>query len=184
MSINPFEAFGVNANDVDENVFRIPRDKYNVVLQEAGLKEYKDIPYFELVWAVDPKQDNPAKAAHSGKTAKDMYRLTPWTPADADDWKTRNARTISSYKKALLDLGVPANMIQQFNPEVHGPKLVGLRGTAIMGPQKNNPEFNAISNFTRANSSASGTSPAAPAAVAPVEQESAEKVDDLLTDWA
>jgi hypothetical protein len=168
-----FSAFGVNPNDVDENPFSIPKNKYNVVLSDAGVKEFNSIPYFVIEWSV-------ADGAHKGKTASDMHRMIPWTSADRDDWEAMNARALSGFKKALLDLGIPANALSQFNPNTHGPKLVGIKGTATMGPQKNKPEYNSISNFTRKTASAEVAQPSAASSETPAVQ---ENISGLLEGW-
>lgn len=170
-----FSAFGVNPNDVDENPFSIPKNSYNVVLSDAGVKEFSNIEYFVIEWSV---ADGPQK----GKTASDMHRMQPWTPSERDDWEAMNVRTLSSFKKALLDLGIPANSLGQFNPRTMGNKLVGIKGTATMGPQKNKPEYNSISNFTRKTSTATAGAPAVEASSGtPAAQ---ENIAALLGDWS
>lgn len=168
-----FSAFGVNPNDVDENPFSIPKNSYNVVLSDAGVKEFKNIEYFVIEWSI-------ADGAHKGKTVSDMHRMQPWTPAERDDWEAMNVRAVSSFKKALLDLGIPASALGQFNPRTMGSKLVGIKGTATVGPQKNRPEYNSLSNFTRKTASQE----VAPVSAAPSEAPAAqENIADLLGDW-
>jgi hypothetical protein len=176
-----FSAFGVNPNDVDENPFSIPKNSYNVFLSDAGVKEFKNIEYFVIEWSI-------ADGAHKGKSVSDMHRMQPWTPAERDDWEAMNVRAVSSFKKALLDLGIPAAALGQFNPRTMGQKLVGIKGTATVGPQKNRPEYNSLSNFTRGKS-ANSTSNALVAPVEPVASVSAvpvaeENIADLLGDWS
>jgi hypothetical protein len=178
---NFFDAFGVNANDVDENPFSIPKNVYDVVLADAGTKEFNGIKYFVLEWHV-------ATGPHAGKNASDMHRMQPWTPQERDDWEAMNVRTLSSFKKALMDLGMNAAQIGQFNPNTMGNKLVGIKGTASMGPQKNRPEYNSITNFSRKVTA----SPATNSAGAPVSGNGGltggpvaeENIADLLGDWS
>lgn len=168
-----FSAFGVNPNDVDENPFSIPKNTYDVVLSDAGVKEFKDIPYFVLEWTV-------ADGPHKGKTASDMHRMKPWTPAERDDWEAMNVRALSGFKKMLLDLGIPANALGQFNPNTMGSKLVGIKGKATMGPQKNRPEYNQISNFTRKQASQEVAPNAASSSGTPAAE---ENIADLVSGW-
>jgi hypothetical protein len=179
-SNNFFDAFGVNANDVDENPFSIPKNKYDVVLADAGVKEFNNIEYFVIEWQV-------ANGPHAGKNASDMHRMQPWTPQERDDWEAMNARTLSGFKKALMDLGMNAAQIGAFNPRTMGQKLAGIKGTASMGPQKNKPEYNSISNFSRKTA----TTPVANSAGAPVsngnlagEPVAEENLADMLGDWS
>lgn len=169
-----FSAFGVNPNDVDENPFSIPKNTYNVVLTDAGVKEFKDIKYFVIEWSV---ADGPQK----GKNVSEMHRMQPWTPGERDDWEAMNVRALSGFKKTLLDLGIPAGALGQFNPNTMGTKLIGIKGTATIGPQKNRPEYNQFNNFTR--KTATATSEVAPNGTAPSEPAVKEDLTDLLGGW-
>lgn len=170
-----WDAFGVNPNDVDENPFSVPKNAYKVVISSAEVKEFKDIPYFVIQFDI-------ADGPHAGKGASDMHRMIPWTPAERDDYQAMNARALTSFKKALLDLGMPEGALAQFNPRIHGTKLVGIKGTATIGPQKNRPEYNAISNFSRGASANSTSHALVEAPEKPVEEE--KDMADLLGDWS
>lgn len=167
-----WDAFGVNPNDVDENPFSVPKNVYNVVISAAEIKTFKDIPYFSIQYDI-------TDGTHAGKGASDMHRMIPWTAAERpEDWQAMNARALTSFKKALLDIGIPEGALKDFKPAIHGQKLVGIKGTATIGPQKNRPEYNAISNFSRKQSAAQTP---APVAEKPVEAET--DVSDLFAGW-
>jgi hypothetical protein len=146
MSESFFGNYGVTADEVNENPFSIPHNTYDVVVGAAEVKSFKknpDIEYFTIEYQI-------AKGPEAGKTAQKMFRMKPLTAADSETYQTQNARTTSNFKKELMNLGLTEAQINGFNPRVHGTKLVGIRGQAVMGPQKGNEEYNSISNFTRA----------------------------------
>ncbi|ASZ73191.1 hypothetical protein NELLIE_38 [Arthrobacter phage Nellie] len=178
MSESMWDAFGVNANDVDENPFKIPANTYDVVISGAGVATHKDIPYFEVEISI-------VGGAEAGKSAKIMHRTIPWTSQERDDWQAMNMRLLANYKKDLLAFGIPAGALQEFKPAIHGPKLMGIKGKAWMGPQKNNPDFNTVRNFTR-NDNGAGAQSSAPSQVAanPAPVENAAIDMDALAGWA
>lgn len=144
MSESIFDLFGVDAAEVETDPFAIPRNKYIVTVTEAGVKEIKDIPYFIVELTITDKTSE-----HDGKNANMMNRISKWTDAERPegDAKTMNARTIGQYKKCLLDLGIKPEMLNQFNPRTMGNGLLGIKGTATIGPNKNG--YNSIFDFTR-----------------------------------
>jgi len=172
--VSMWDAFGVNPNDVDENPFSVPKNTYNLVISGAEIKTFKDIPYFSIQFDI---MDGP----HAGKGASDMHRMIPWTSAERDDYQAMNARALTSFKKALLDIGIPEGALKDFKPAIHGAKLVGIKGTGVIGPQKNRPEYNAISNFSRKQST-SAVPTAAPAPEKPVAAET-DALSDLVGNW-
>ncbi|USL89119.1 hypothetical protein SEA_CASSEROLE_37 [Arthrobacter phage Casserole] len=178
MSESMWDAFGVNANDVDENPFKIPANTYDVVISGAGVATHKDIPYFEVEISI-------VGGSEAGKSAKIMHRTIPWTSQERDDWQAMNMRLLANYKKDLLAFGIPAGALQEFKPAIHGPKLMGIKGKAWMGPQKNNPDFNTVRNFTRNESGAGAQTASTPnvaAQPAPVENTAIDM--DALAGWA
>ncbi|ALY09310.1 hypothetical protein FDG92_gp39 [Arthrobacter phage Jasmine] len=178
MSESMWDAFGVNANDVDENPFKIPAAVYDVQISGAGVATHKDIPYFEVEVSI-------LGSDQAGKSAKIMHRMTPWTAAERDDWQAMNMRLLANFKKDLLSFGIPAGALQEFKPAIHGPKLMGIKGKAWMGPQKNNPDFNTVRNFTKNESGAGAqtTSSAPNVAANPAPVENAIDMD-ALAGWA
>lgn len=141
-----FGNYGVTADEVNENPFSIPHGTYDVVVSGAEVKSFKknpDIEYFVIEYQIE-------RGTEAGKTAQKMFREKKLTAADSQDYLTQNARTLSNFKKEMLALGLTDAQINGFDTRVHGTKLVGIRGTAVMGPQKGNEEYNSISNFTRA----------------------------------
>lgn len=172
MTESIFSAFGANAATVETDPFRIPRNKYLTKVTGAEVKTLKEIPYFVIEYTItDPNSD------HAGKSASQMLRLIPWTQSERpEDHKTMNARTIGSYKKALLDLGIADNMLDAFNPRQHGAKLLGISGAADIGP--NNKGYNNVFGFER-----TVTAPAPAEAAAMSETVSNPTVDsDALND--
>lgn len=153
-----FDAFGVSAADVNENPFQISKpNRYACILSESDVKEFgKDgeqkIPYWVNEYTINDGGEN------DGKSANSMHRLIPWTPEERmaanggkDDSKAMNARLLSGYKKELMNLGIPVEAMNAFDPKnpAHRNKVIGLKGSAWFGPQKNNPEFNTMSEFQR-----------------------------------
>lgn len=175
MSESMWDAFGVNANDVDENPFKIPAMVYDVVLSGAEVATHKDIPYFEVEVSI-------VGGEQAGKSAKIMHRLIPWSAQERDDWQAMNMRLLANFKKDLLSFGIPAGALQEFKPAIHGPKLVGIKGKAWLGPQKNNPDFNSVRNFTRSESGTAAAQAQVPTHPAPAEN--AAISDDLLANWS
>lgn len=173
-----WDAFGVNANEVDENPFKIPANTYDVVISGAEVKDFKDIPYFVVELSI-------VGGDQAGKSANIMHRIVPWTASERDDWQAMNMRLLANYKKDLLSFGIPAGALQEFKPKVHGPKLMGIKGKAWLGPQKNNPDFNSVRNFTRNENGAGAQSSSTPTQVAatPAPAENTAITDDLLGAW-
>ena len=167
MSESIFSAFGANAATVETDPFKIPAGKYSVQVTGSEVKDIKEVPYWEIEFTImDPNSEQ------AGKTVNNLLRLQPWTQAERpEDFKTMNARTIGSYKKALLDLGIREDMLDSFNPRTHGTRVVGIKGFATIQPNKKG--YNTISEFTRtdavsasANSAPENSIPtSAPAAV-------------------
>jgi hypothetical protein len=181
---NPFEAFGVTAEEVSENPFSIDKvDDYNFIVTDAEVKSFPknpNIPYFVITFTVDGGQ-------YSGRSANAMHRLVPVTLAEKNGDQSKvdfsNAMALTNYKKALLDLGIPQEAIGQFNPRIHGAKLKGIKGTAKFGPQKDNPQYNSVSDIkvgASVNSGAAGTVASAPLPTEPV---AAENVASVLGNW-
>lgn len=185
MTINPdfdlFAEFGVTPEEVDENPFRIPKGRYNCTITDAKVSAFKnspEIPQFMIELTVD---DGP----HAGKKAQINHRLKKWTAeerAQQNDAETMNARLLSNYKRDLMAFGFPPEVIKAFRPANpdHVKKLIGLRGNAVFGPQPNNPEFNMVSDFVRADNGGADNSPAP--SVTPVAQQS-ESVDMSALNW-
>lgn len=162
MTASPFSAFGVEASNVSTDPFAIPRNKYNVMVTGAEVKELKDIPYFIIELTIsDPASE------HSGKNASQMLRLTPWADAErpTGDAKTMNARTIGSYKKALLSMGIREEALSSFDPHTMGNKFLGIKGTADIGP--NNKGYNNVFDFERTASTPAETVQASEAVSSP-----------------
>jgi hypothetical protein len=179
-----FDNYGTTADAVSENPFSIPFGSYPVVISDAEIKQGskdKTVDFFVIEYEV-------ASGEHAGKTASTWFRTKPLTAADDKNYAANNARTLSNFKKALLDIGLNEAQINAFDPYTHGSKLRGIRGTAKMGPQKNNPEYNSISNFTR-NSGASTAVTQSPGVSeemgTPVSDSAVSaEADDLLANWA
>lgn len=182
---NPFEAFGVSSDDVSSNPFSIDKvDTYNFMITDAEVKAFPknpNIPYFVITYSV-------ADGVYAGRTANSMHRLVPWTLAEKNGDQGavdfQNAMALTNYKKELLDLGIPEEAVGSFNPRVHGAKLKGIKGTATFGPQKNNPQYNSVSNVkVGASVTGGGTAPVvatAPANATLTEPVAAENVASIL----
>ena len=142
MTESIFSAFGANAATVETDPFKIPRNKYNVTVTGAEVKNLKGIDYFMVELTITGDTDQ------AGKSVDNMLRIQPWTPAERpEDYKTMNARTIGSYKKALLELGIREEALDSFNPRTMGGKLLGIKGVAEIGP--NNKGYNNVFSFER-----------------------------------
>lgn len=154
MSESLFEAFGVSADDVSENPYSISDpDVYACQVTSAEVKSFPSNPalnYLVFEYTI-------TEGKHAGKTANSMHRLAPWTEQEragkgsngTNDYQAMNTRLLSNYKKELLALGVPEAALNQFKPSTHAAKLVGIKGKAFFGPQKNNPEYNTVARFER-----------------------------------
>ena len=143
MTESIFSAFGADAATVETDPFKIPRNKYNVTVTGAEVKKLKEIEYFMVELTITGDTDQ------AGKSCDNMLRIQPWTDAERPqgDAKTMNARTIGSYKKALLELGIREEMLNAFNPRTQGGKLLGIKGVAELGP--NNKGYNNVFSFER-----------------------------------
>jgi hypothetical protein len=154
MSESIFSAFGANAATVETDPFKIPHNKYAVTITGSEVKDIKDVPYWEIEYTITTPDSE-----QQGKSANNLLRLTPWTQAERpEDYKTMNARTIGSYKKALLELGIREDQLDTFNPRTMGAKIIGIKGYATIGPNKKG--YNAIFDFERA-ATASASAPVA-----------------------
>ena len=130
---NFFSAYGVDADEVSEDPFTVPDNTYRVMITEAEITDFgKDngVEFFSIQISVADGGE------HDGKNANMLFRMSPLTAADQENYKTANARTLSNYKKALLSFGLSEEGIKVFNPRVHASKLVGIKGTARMFPGK------------------------------------------------
>lgn len=161
MSESIWDAFGVSADDVSENPFYIPRDDYNVNV-EAEVKSWKDggPVYFVINFTI-------MDGAFRGMGANRMFPVKPLTANDDAEFKTKNARTLTSIKKTLIELGLTHEQINafRFTPEFAS-AITGIKGKADIGPQKNNDQYSSVYGFTR-NESVSGSVPtSAPSQVA------------------
>ena len=171
MTENFFSAYGTAAADVDENPFVAPDNTYAVAVTKAEVTDFaKDNgpKFFSIEYSI-------TKGAHTGKRANQLFRMTPLTAADQEDYEASNARTLSNFKKAMLDLGLKEEALNVFNPNTMGSRLVGISGTARIFPSKREG-YNNIQNFQR---------PAAPVEATPVADTSnaapdADAVADLL----
>lgn len=146
MSESIFSAFGITDIDaVQTDPFKIPRNRYEVTVTGAEVKLVKEIKYFIVEFTIsDPASE------HTGKSVDSMNRIQPWTDAERaeqGDTKTMNARTIGQYKLTLLQLGIAPTMLGTFDPNTMGQKLLGIKGTADIGP--NNKGYNNLFEFTR-----------------------------------
>ena len=188
-----FGQFGVSPDDVSENPYSITDpNRYACMVSSVEVKEFgkegaPKIPYLVFEYTVQGGK-------HAGKTANDMHRLIPWTAqerASQGDHEAMNARLLSGYKKALLSLGIPEAALSVFNPRnsEHTKKLVGVRGTAWFGPQKNNPQYNTVSNFERddnatGNATAQSANATPNSEPSPTASSSANEVDvDAIANW-
>lgn len=159
-----FDAFGVSASEVNENPFEITvPNRYNCVLTDSELKEFGDdgakVPYWKNTYTIKGGKED-------GKTANTLYRLTPWTDAERaekGDKDALNARLLSGYKKELMNLGIPEEAMNAFDPKNpnHRNKVIGMKGSAWFGPDKRNPGFNMVNDFQRADKNAEESAPEA-----------------------
>jgi hypothetical protein len=176
---NPFEAFGVDADSVDADPFSIKEvNSYPFVISSAEVKTFKDIQYFVVEFSI-------TEGKMAGRGASVMSRITPFSPGE-EDFEVKKARALSNYKKSLLDIGLNEGQIKAFNVRIHADKLIGIRGTATFGPQKNNPQYNSVSNIKVAGTATEGTvaaSPTTTASVTPTEPLSAENAASVLGNW-
>lgn len=171
-----FDAFGVSASDISENPFEITEpNRYGCVVTDSEIKEFgpegSKKPYWVITYTVKGSK-------HDGKSANSMHRLVPWTPEERSqqgDFEAMNARLLSAYKKELLNLGIPEEALNAFDPKnhAHRSKIVGIKGTAWFGPQKNNPGFNAVADFSRAEVAEESAPEKA--------EEKAEEADDIMS---
>lgn len=147
MSESIWDAFGVSANEVSENPFYIPRDEYpvNVEAEVKSWKEYGPV-YFVINFTI---MDGP----YRGMSANRMFPKVPLTAADDKEYKAKNARTLTSLKKTLIELGLNAEQIGafRFTPEFAS-AITGIKGTANIGPQKNNDQYSSVYEFKRGGS--------------------------------
>lgn len=152
MSESIWDVFGVTADDVSENPFYIPRDVYNVNV-EAEVKSWKDggPVYFVVNYTI---MDGPQR----GMGANRMFPVKPLTVNDDAEYKTKNARTLTSIKKTLIELGLNPEQINafRFTPDF-AKAITGIKGTADIGPQKNNDQYSSVYEFTKAATLATGT---------------------------
>lgn len=143
MTESIFDAFGVNAATVETDPFKIPRNRYEVTVTSAEVKNLKNVDYFMVELTITGNTDQ------AGKSVDNMLRIQPWTQEERpEDFKTMNARTIGSYKLALIQLGLSEDKLNLFNPRTMGNQLRGIKGTADIGP--NNKGYNNVFEFTRA----------------------------------
>lgn len=159
-----FDAFGVSAADVSENPFGISKpNRYECVLTDSDVKEFgdegKQIPYWVNVYTIKGGPED-------GKSANSMHRLIPWTQEERamqGDVEAMNARLLSGYKKELMDLGIPEEAMNAFDPRnpAHRNKVVGMKGSAWFGPQKGKPGYNAVSEFKRTPKNEEAPAPSA-----------------------
>jgi hypothetical protein len=175
MTESIFSAFGADAATVETDPFKIPRNKYNCTVTGAEVKNLKGIDYFMVELTITGDSDQ------VGKTVDNMLRIQPWTDAERatqGDAKTMNARTIGSYKKALLELGIREEALNGFNPRTMGGKLLGIKGVAEIGP--NNKGYNNVFSFERpAVSTPTEVAQAESAVSSP--QVDASALDDLMS---
>lgn len=169
-----FSAYGVSADEVSEDPFTVPDNTYRVMVTQAEVTDFgKGGPeFFSIQISVN---DN---GEHHGKNANLLFRMTPLTAADQDDYKTANARTLSNYKAAMLSFGLSEEGIARFNPRTMGSKLVGIKGTARMLPSKRQG-YNNVQNFQRENAAAPAES--APAVNTAVTEPDPAALNSLLS---
>jgi len=148
MSESIWDAFGVSSDEVSENPFHIPRDEYKVNV-EAEIKSWKEGGplYFVVNYVI-------MEGAYRGMGANRMFPLKPLTADDDPEFKSKNARTLSSLKKTLLELGLNADQIRmfRFTPEF-ARVITGIKGVAEIGPQKKG-DFSSVYEFTKASTTA------------------------------
>ena len=152
MTESIWDAFGVTADDVSENPFYIPRDDYNVNV-EAEVKSWKEggPVYFVVNYTI-------MDGAYRGMGANRMFPKKPLTADDDKEFKTKNARTLTSIKKTLIELGLSAEQINafRFTPEFAS-AITGIKGVADIGPQKNNDQYSSIYGFTKGSAMSAQT---------------------------
>lgn len=171
---NFFSAYNTTAENVDENPFVAPDNTYNVMVSGAEVTDFKkdDGPkFFSIEYSI-------VGGPHAGKKANMLFRMTPLTAADSDEYETGNARTLSNYKKALLDLGMSEAGLNMFSPSTMGGKLIGIKGTARVFPSKREG-YNNISNFQRAVATAAPTE-AAPVVNTGEAEPDSDAIADLM----
>ena len=145
MSESIWDAFGVNVDDVSENPFAIERGEYPVNV-DAEVKAWKEGGplYFVINYTI-------MEGGYRGMGANRMFPLKPLTASDDQEFKSKNARTISSLKKTLIELGLNADQIRMFRLTPEFAKAIsGIKGTADIGPQKKG-DFNSVYEFTKAS---------------------------------
>lgn len=145
MSESIWDAFGVSSDEVSENPFHIPRDDYKVNV-EAEIKAWKDGGplYFVINYVI-------MEGAYRGMSANRMFPTKPLTANDDPEFKSKNARTLSSLKKTLMELGLNADQIRMFRFTPEFAKVItGIKGEAEIGPQKRG-DFSSVYGFTKAS---------------------------------
>ena len=151
-----WDDFGVDVDKVEENPFAVPLDEYPTKV-DAEVKRFKsDGPEFFVFHYVI------TGGAYSGKGADKIFPLKPLRQGEDPEWEAKNARTLSNLKKTLIELGMSVDQIRQFklNPQyAQAVSAAGVRGTAKIGPQKNNPQFNAVYEFAKAASPTVSSAP-------------------------
>jgi len=173
-----FDSYGVNADDVSEDPFNIPKNTYNVQVSKSDITNFnkEDGPqFFQVEFTI-------TSGEHAGKSASDAFRMVPYSASDREDYATLNARTLSNYKRLLLKLGVKAENVNAFDPRNpdHRAKLVGIKGTATMFTQSNG--FNAVRDFERpVTATTVESAPAAPVEETSVPDQAA--MDSLLENF-
>jgi hypothetical protein len=174
---NPFADFGVDPDSVDPDPFSIKEvDTYPFVVTGAEVKKYNEIEYFVVDYSI-------TEGKMAGRGARTMHRITPFNPGE-EDFAVKKARAISNYKKSLMDLGLPEVAINAFNVRHHAQKLVGIRGTATFGPQKNNAAYNSVSNIKASSVAGPTESTLAPASTGvATESLSTENLVTKLGNW-
>lgn len=144
-----WDEFGVNVDQVEENPFAVPLDEYQTKVS-AELKRFKsDGPeFFVFHYTI-------VSGAQSGKGADKIFPLKPLRQGEDPEWEVKNARTLTNLKRTLIELGLDANAIRSFQLNAQYAQAISAqspRGIAKIGPQKNNPQFNAVHEFTKAAS--------------------------------
>lgn len=139
-----FDAFGTKAAEVSEDPFSVPDNTYNVAITEAGVKTFKDIPYFMVRLTI-------ASGKEAGKSASSMHRMIPWTAqerSDKGDHEAMNERVKSNYKREMLSFGISEEGLDKFDPNSvqHCNSLLGIKGTAFIKSQNG---FTNFSDFQR-----------------------------------
>lgn len=140
--------FGVNdAAEVSEDPYTVKDNVYKVQITQSDETDFKKGGNAPTYWSV---QFTITEGPEKGKTANQLFRLSPETSADSPDWESHNTRNISNIKKFLLDVGIPVEAMNQFDPRnpEHRRKVLGISGTARMFPAKK-PGYNNITDFKR-----------------------------------